>query len=185
MWALGVIAFVLLCGCLPFDDDPSQILSPQVARKFQLRFPSWAAGLSENARDFLRRLLDTNPSSRTTARQALAHPWLSSDERSGGASARAALMSPRHIASAPKTPKQALVPPSGDGGAGATDGTAASIAASLRAQRDAAIHEQPEEPAYGAAFGGGGARAGGPPAGRMTRSNSDQPGAEIRRKRSL
>ena len=76
MWALGVIAFVLLCGCLPFDDDPSQILSPQVARKFQLRFPSWAAGLSENARDFLRRLLDTNPSSRTTARQALAHPWL-------------------------------------------------------------------------------------------------------------
>ena len=33
MWALGVIAFVLLCGCLPFDDDPSQILSPQVARK--------------------------------------------------------------------------------------------------------------------------------------------------------
>ena len=184
MWALGVIAFVLLCGCLPFDDDPSQILSPQVARKFQLRFPSWAAGLSENARDFLRRLLDTNPSSRTTARQALAHPWLRADESRGGASARAALMSPRHIASAPKTPKQALVPPS-DGGAGATDGTAASIAASLRAQRDAAIHEQPEEPAYGAAFGGGGARGGVPPTGpaRMTRSHSGQP--EIRRKRSL
>ena len=184
MWALGVIAFVLLCGCLPFDDDPSQILSPQVARKFQLRFPSWAAGLSENARDFLRRLLDTNPSSRTTARQALAHPWLSSDERSGGASARAALMSPRHIASAPKTPKQALVPPS-DGGAGATDGTAAALAASLRAQRDAAIHEQPEEPAYSAAFGGGSARGGVPPTGpaRMTRSHSGQP--EIRRKRSL
>ena len=185
MWALGVIAFVLLCGCLPFDDDPSQILSPQVARKFQLRFPSWAAGLSENARDFLRRLLDTNPSSRTTARQALAHPWLSSDERSGGASARAALMSPRHIASAPKTPKQALVPPSGDGGAGAPDGTAAALAASLRAQRDAAIHEQPEEPAYSAAFGGGSARGGVPPTGpaRMTRSHSGQP--EIRRKRSL
>lgn len=32
MWALGVIAFVLLCGCLPFDDDSSRIANVNVAR---------------------------------------------------------------------------------------------------------------------------------------------------------
>jgi hypothetical protein len=38
--ALGVIAFVLLCGCLPFDDDSSRITSESAARKkFALRFP--------------------------------------------------------------------------------------------------------------------------------------------------
>ena len=33
MWALGVIVFVLLCGCLPFDDDSSKINSEQAARQ--------------------------------------------------------------------------------------------------------------------------------------------------------
>ena len=43
MWSLGVIAFVLLCGCLPFDDDSSRIISESAARKkFTLRFPRWA-----------------------------------------------------------------------------------------------------------------------------------------------
>ena len=51
MWALGVIVFVLLCGCLPFDDDSSKIASETAARKkFTLRFPKWAASLSTSAK---------------------------------------------------------------------------------------------------------------------------------------
>jgi serine/threonine protein kinase len=77
MWALGVIAFVLLCGCLPFDDDGSRISSESAARrKFTLRFPRWSANLSNSAKDLLYNLLDVDPKNRFTAEQALAHPWV-------------------------------------------------------------------------------------------------------------
>eukprot|EP00597_Dinobryon_sp_UTEXLB2267_P008431 CAMPEP_0170082784 /NCGR_PEP_ID=MMETSP0019_2-20121128/18264_1 /TAXON_ID=98059 /ORGANISM="Dinobryon sp., Strain UTEXLB2267" /LENGTH=384 /DNA_ID=CAMNT_0010297785 /DNA_START=552 /DNA_END=1706 /DNA_ORIENTATION=- len=78
IWALGVIVFVLLCGCLPFDDDSSKITSEAAARKkFALRFPKWAASLSQSAKDLLQHLLEINPKDRFTADQALNHPWVS------------------------------------------------------------------------------------------------------------
>jgi len=78
MWALGVIVFVLLCGCLPFDDDSSKIASDALARKkFTLRFPKWAASLSTSAKDLLHNLLEIDPKIRYNADQALNHPWVS------------------------------------------------------------------------------------------------------------
>lgn len=76
-WALGVIVFVLLCGCLPFDDE-AQYIPPGdvVSEKFHLRFPRWATNLSESSKDLLTRLLDVNPHTRLTAAQALYHPWV-------------------------------------------------------------------------------------------------------------
>jgi len=78
LWALGVIVFVLLCGCLPFDDDSSSIPSDELVRsKFVLRFPRWAKNLSSSAKDLLGKLLDVNPRTRFTAADALVHPWVS------------------------------------------------------------------------------------------------------------
>eukprot|EP01033_Poteriospumella_lacustris_P019365 gene19365-14007_t len=77
MWAVGVIVFVLLCGCLPFDDDSSRISSESAARKkFALRFPKWASGLSASAKDLLHNLLEIDPKQRFTADQAMNHPWV-------------------------------------------------------------------------------------------------------------
>lgn len=76
-WALGVIVFVLLCGCLPFDDDSQTVPSDDLVKaKFVLRFPRWASNLSSSAKDLLSHLLDTNPRTRYTAEQALRHPWV-------------------------------------------------------------------------------------------------------------
>jgi len=76
-WALGVIVFVLVCGCLPFDDDTSQLASEAVMlTKFKLRFPSWSRDLSPSAKDLLVHLLDVNPHTRYTAEQAMGHSWI-------------------------------------------------------------------------------------------------------------
>ena len=77
IWALGVIVFVLLCGCLPFDEDSSKINSQdEIQKKFTLRFPKWSMNLSASAKDLLQNLLDIDPQSRFTAEQALAHHWV-------------------------------------------------------------------------------------------------------------
>eukprot|EP00903_Cladosiphon_okamuranus_P006192 g6089.t1 len=76
VWALGVIVFVLLCGCLPFDDDSKKLNQAGAFQKFVLRFPGWAQKLSPGAKDLLSKLLTVTPRARFTAKQALEHPWV-------------------------------------------------------------------------------------------------------------
>ena len=83
-WALGVIIFVLLCGCLPFDDDCQQIPnSPDLRTRFTLRFPRWAKDLSPSAKDLLNNLLNIDHGRRYTAEQAMDHPWVRGETASG------------------------------------------------------------------------------------------------------
>ena len=96
-WALGVIIFVLLCGCLPFDDDCQSIPSPDLRMKFTLRFPRWAKDLSPSAKDLLNKLLDIDHKRRYTAEQAMAHPWV----RGETASRDSLLQSPGRIKPSP------------------------------------------------------------------------------------
>lgn len=103
-WALGVIVFVLLCGCLPFDDDSQTIPSDELVKsKFVLRFPRWASNLSDSAKDLLSHLLDTNPKTRYSADQALHHPWV----RGQTAPRKNLLASPSRIKNSPhlRTPQ--------------------------------------------------------------------------------
>jgi len=97
-WALGVIIFVLLCGCLPFDDDCQTIPnSPDLRAKFTLRFPRWAKDLSGSAKDLLGRLLTVDSRRRYTAEQAMEHPWV----RGETASRDSLLQSPGRIKPSP------------------------------------------------------------------------------------
>ncbi|CAM9304236.1 unnamed protein product [Chrysoparadoxa australica] len=98
MWALGVICFVLLCGCLPFDDDSGKINQASAMRKFVLRFPRWAKNLSPAAKDLLHKLLDVDPNTRATASEALSHPWLTGE----GVQTGNMLESPKALRQLPK-----------------------------------------------------------------------------------
>jgi calcium-dependent protein kinase len=78
LFSTGVTAYFLLTGMLPFDgpsdEDTFDLISMGV-----FRFPSSSIHLSDEARDFVTRLLKTDPNQRMTADEALDHPWLKKD----------------------------------------------------------------------------------------------------------
>lgn len=75
-WSLGVITYMLLSGTPPFKGRRDREVLQAVRRgKYTLSGPRWD-GISEEAKDFIRRLLVYNPSKRATSEQAMKHPWL-------------------------------------------------------------------------------------------------------------
>lgn len=95
MWALGVIAYILLCGFPPFFseehykdmvnnapfwfffNDETPLLVDQIKRG-NVSYPdSHWAGISSQAKSFVQSLLQVEPTDRATARDALNHPWMS------------------------------------------------------------------------------------------------------------
>jgi calcium/calmodulin-dependent protein kinase I len=76
MWAVGVIAYVLLAGYLPFKATP-RAKYQQMARRGKLEFhPEYWTEVSAEAKDLITNLMRVKVEKRYTAEQALAHPWL-------------------------------------------------------------------------------------------------------------
>lgn len=79
-WSIGVITYILLCGRRPFWDKTEDGIFKEVLRnKPDFRRKPWP-GISDAAKDFVKKLLVKNPYARLTAAQALSHPWV----REGG-----------------------------------------------------------------------------------------------------
>nr|XP_033964368.1 LOW QUALITY PROTEIN: serine/threonine-protein kinase H1-like [Pseudochaenichthys georgianus] len=77
MWALGVIAYIVLSGSMPFEDDSRTRLYRSIVRgKYSFYGDPWPS-VSNLAKDFIHRLLPLDPASRLSADQALRHPWVS------------------------------------------------------------------------------------------------------------
>ncbi|KAK8946820.1 CBL-interacting serine/threonine-protein kinase 11 [Platanthera zijinensis] len=71
IWASGVILFVLASGYLPFNDTNLMAMYRKIYRG-EYRLPKW---VSPELRHLIGRLLDTNPGSRITVEEIVAHPW--------------------------------------------------------------------------------------------------------------
>uniref|UniRef100_A0A7C9DYG1 non-specific serine/threonine protein kinase n=2 Tax=Opuntia streptacantha TaxID=393608 RepID=A0A7C9DYG1_OPUST len=80
VWSIGVITYILLCGRRPFWDRTEEGIFKEVLRnKPDFRRKPWPS-ISDDAKDFVKKLLVKDPRARLTAAQALSHPWV----REGG-----------------------------------------------------------------------------------------------------
>ncbi|KAJ3323675.1 hypothetical protein HDV06_001405 [Boothiomyces sp. JEL0866] len=79
IWSCGVILYAMVCGSLPFDDDPENEDGENMAQLYkhiyesELTFP---VKLSAECKHLLRRILNTNPNERATMREIKSHRWL-------------------------------------------------------------------------------------------------------------
>ncbi|KAN0062798.1 Calcium/calmodulin-dependent protein kinase type I [Thecaphora frezii] len=84
MWAIGVITYFLLCGYTPFDRDTTMEEMQAIIQADYAFEPSiYWEGVSEEAKDFINRLLTIDPALRLTAKQACSHAWLSARQTEG------------------------------------------------------------------------------------------------------
>lgn len=78
IWSLGVLTYNMLSGKLPFDgNNIKEVLRRVRAGRYTFPGEEWD-DMSDDAKDFIRGLLELDPKKRLTAREALAHPWLTS-----------------------------------------------------------------------------------------------------------
>lgn len=81
IWSCGVILYAMLCGFLPFDDDPSNPDSDNINQLYRyilstnLMFPSH---VGVDARDLLAKMLVPDPAKRCSLDYIVKHPWLES-----------------------------------------------------------------------------------------------------------
>ncbi|OZJ01682.1 hypothetical protein BZG36_05358, partial [Bifiguratus adelaidae] len=79
IWSCGVILYAMLCGYLPYDDDPANPDGDNINLLYryilstELVFPEY---VSEQARDLLRKMLVPDPSKRCEMIDIMIHPWL-------------------------------------------------------------------------------------------------------------
>ncbi len=77
IWSCGVILYAMLCGYLPWDDDPENPNGENISQLYQyildsqLTFPDFVGSY---AQDLLRRILTPKPEDRATMAEILQHP---------------------------------------------------------------------------------------------------------------
>ena len=79
MWSTGVIMFVILGAYHPFDPDgncsDAQLWMNICRGEFSFDDPAWV-GISDLAKDLIRRLVVVDPEKRYGTEELLAHPWI-------------------------------------------------------------------------------------------------------------
>ena len=76
IWSCGVITYIVLSGIPPFNGASDQEIMKKVKiGKFSFSDPVWST-ISNEAKDFITKLLTLDQDKRPSAQQALEHPWI-------------------------------------------------------------------------------------------------------------
>lgn len=76
IWSMGVIFYILLCGYPPFLADTRAALFRCIIKgKYKFHEDAWGV-VSDQAKDFISKMLIVDPTERWTSGQLLRHPWL-------------------------------------------------------------------------------------------------------------
>ncbi|KAL1455189.1 hypothetical protein WDU94_009300 [Cyamophila willieti] len=78
VWAAGVILYILLCGFPPFvsdTNDQDELFDDILSGQYGFPSPYWD-DISEEAKDLITHMLESNPDLRFSAEDVLDHPWL-------------------------------------------------------------------------------------------------------------
>lgn len=76
MWSLGVITYTLLCGYSPFRSESLQDLIEETRNGRVVFHERYWKDVSPEAKSFIKRLLQPDPTHRSTSKQALDDPWI-------------------------------------------------------------------------------------------------------------
>ncbi|CAB9528315.1 MAP kinase-activated protein kinase 2 (Fragment) [Seminavis robusta] len=75
-WSMGVIVYCMLGGYPPFRDPNRDKLFRKIRKGSYVYDERKWKHISQDAKDFIKRLLNTKPKERYTAEQALEDPWM-------------------------------------------------------------------------------------------------------------
>ena len=81
MWSVGVISYILLTGCPPFQgENLAEVYNEILYEKLKLYRSDWEE-LSAHSLEFVKSMLKKNPDSRLTPDEALKHPFITQDSK--------------------------------------------------------------------------------------------------------
>lgn len=75
VWSAGVLLHILLSGTLPFYGTKERLYDAICQAKLHLNTTTWE-GVSDHAKDLVRRMLTFDPNERITVKEALSHRWI-------------------------------------------------------------------------------------------------------------
>jgi len=76
IWSIGVITYILLCGFPPFYGNTDQQIFEKILKaEYDFPSPDWDP-ISNEAKDFIRKILIHDPAKRPTAAEALESVWI-------------------------------------------------------------------------------------------------------------